>query len=71
MIRIRWQMPAYSAGASCFFVQSGILRPQQMKDIKDVLALILSLGFLGYFAISVFILLLSDKQKESQFIKIL
>ena len=35
MIRIRWQMPTYSVGASCFFIQSGILRPQQMKGIKD------------------------------------
>ena len=29
-------MPTYNVGASCFFIQSGILRPQQMKDIKDV-----------------------------------
>lgn len=43
-------MPAYSAGTSCFFIQSGILRPQQMKSIKDVLALLLSLRDLGYFA---------------------
>ena len=28
-------MPTYNVGASCFFIQSGILRPQQMKDIKD------------------------------------
>ena len=28
-------MPTYSVGASCFFIQSGILRPQQMKGIKD------------------------------------
>ena len=29
MIRIRWQMPTYSVGASYFFIQSGILRPQK------------------------------------------
>lgn len=30
-------MPTYSVGASCFFIYTGILRPQQMKDIKDVI----------------------------------
>jgi len=30
-------MSMYSVGASCFFIQSGILRPQQMKGIKDVI----------------------------------
>ncbi len=29
-------MPTYSVGASCFFIHMGILRPQQMKDIKGV-----------------------------------
>ena len=29
-------MPTYNVGASYLFVTSGILRPQQRKDLKDV-----------------------------------
>ena len=41
-------MPTYSVGASCFFIQSGILRPQQMKDIKDDICASLYVRDLGY-----------------------
>lgn len=43
-IRIRWQMPAYSVGASYTFVLSGILRPQHRKDKKMTSTLFLCLG---------------------------